>query len=177
MRSENERRPDTGWRQMLVLAGAATLLTGCGYLVFNVGDLKDNPMDQAIATGIESDQMKETRDRLLKRYPIGGPVASVRRYLESVGAKCLSAGDNGTKVTCRYSKHTDIVLRTPLGDILEIRDTYDFRIELVHKRGLLRDVRVCRQITRDWFKGAISDRRKRIKYPMKCPDGQNTKGK
>ena len=176
MRSENERRPDTGWRQMLVLAGAATLLTGCGYLVFNVGDLKDNPMDQAIATGIESDQMKETRDRLLKRYPIGGPVASVRRYLESVGAKCLSAGDNGTKVTCRYSKHTDIVLRTPLGDIPEIRSIYDFRIELSHERGQLRGVRVCRRISVIEYRGTSADRKKRIEIPMECPEGQNTKG-
>ena len=161
---------------MLVLAGAAMLLQGCGYLVFNVGDLKDNPMDQAIATGIQSDHMRETRDRLLKRFPIGQPVAPVRRYLEGIGAKCWKSGDTGTTVTCRYSKYTDVVFRTPLGDILEIRDTYDFRIEIVHKRGLLRDVLVCRQITRDWFKGAISDRRKRIKYPMKCPDGQNKKG-
>lgn len=161
---------------MLVLSGAAMLLQGCAYFVLNVGDLGDNPMDQAIATGIESDQMKETRDRLLKRFPIGRPVESARRYLESVGAKCLNSDGAGTKVICRYSKHTDVVLRTPLGDIPEFRSIYDFRIELTNRRSLLRGVRVCRRIWVIEYRGAPADRKKRVEVPMECPDGQNTKG-
>ena len=133
-------------------------------------------MDQAIATGNQDDHMKETRERLLKRHPIGRPVASVSDYLQSVGAKCRNGQNAGAPVTCRYSKYADHVLRTPLGDIREIRDTYNFRIELFHQTELLREVRVCRQTTREWFDGATSKRKERIKYPMKCPEGQNTKG-
>jgi hypothetical protein len=161
---------------MLVLAGAAMLLTGCADYFFKMAHLKDNPMDQAVATGIESDHMKEARDRLLKRFPIGRPVASVRRYLESVGAKCLNSKDTSEKVICRYSKHTDIVLRTPLGDIPEYRSIYDFRMELTNRRGLLRGVRVCRRIWVIDYRGRSADRKKRVEVPMECPDGQNTKG-
>ena len=176
MMSGREKRTGTRWRQLLVLAGAAMLLQGCAYYVFNLGDFKDNPMDQAIATGNQDDHMKETRERLLKRYPIGRPVATVREYLQSVGAKCRNGQNTGAPVTCRYSKYADDVLRTPLGDILEIRDTHNFRIELIHRRGLLREVRVCRQITREWFDGVIPERTERTEYPMECLNGQNTKG-
>ena len=157
---------------MLVLAGAAILLQGCtGYFV-KEAHLKDNPMDQAILTGDEGKHMKGTRERLLKRFPIGQPVGPVKRYLESVGAKCgESAGDN-VAATCRYSQVVDIVLRTPIGDFPEVRSICNFRIVLVAQQGRMRDVRVCRQTTVIWY----NDGNKRAEYPMKCPEGQNTKG-
>ena len=161
---------------MLVLAGAAMLLQGCADYFVKMAHLKDNPMDQAIATGIESDHMKETRDRLLKRYPIGRPVAPIRRYLESVGAKCRKSSGTGETVTCRYSQYMDVVFRTPIGEFPEIRDIYDFRIDLMARRGLLGDVRVCRRTTVIWFKGTNSDGKKRIEHPLKCIEGQNTNG-
>ena len=134
-------------------------------------------MDQAILTGDEFKHMKETRDRLLKRFPIGRPVAPAKRYLESVGAKCGESSGTNVAVTCRYSQYMDIVLRTPIGDFPEIRHIYNFRIVLVAQNGRLRDFLVCRQTTAIRFKGAGSDREKRTEYPMKCPEGQNTKGK
>ncbi len=133
-------------------------------------------MDQAILTGMESKHMKETRDRLLKRFPIGQPVAPAKRYLENVGAKCGESSGANVAVTCRYSQYMDIVLRTPIGDFPDSRDIYTFRIDLLAQQGRLRDVRVCEQITRVWFRGAGSDRNERTEYPMECPEGQNTKG-
>ena len=176
MMSGREKRPGTRWRQALGLAGAAMLLQGCAYYVFNLGDFKNNPMDQAIATGNQDDHMKETRERLLKRYPIGRPVASVSDYLQSVGAKCRGGQNASAPVTCRYSKYADIVLRTPLGDIREIRHTYKFHIDLFHQRRLLRDVHVCRQTTVTWFRGTKSGSKESEEHPLKCLKGQNTKG-
>ena len=161
---------------MLVLAGAAMLLTGCPDYFGKRAHLRDNPMDQAIATGIESDHMKETRDRLLKRFPIGRPVVPIRRYLESVGAECRSSEGTGDAVSCRYSQHEDLVFRTAISESLEIRSIYDFRIDLMHQRGLLRDVRVCRRITVIRYKGTLTDYSERIEYPFKCPKGQDKKG-
>ena len=162
---------------MLVLAGAAMLLQGCADHFVKMAHLKDNPMDQAILTGMESKHMKETRDRLLKRFPIGRPVAPAKRYLESVGAKCRESSGANTTVTCRYSQIVEVVLRTPIGDFPRIRNIYNFRIDLLAQQGRLRDVRVCEQITRVWFRGAGSDRKIHTEYPMECPEGQNTKGK
>lgn len=162
VRSGTENRPDARWRQTLGLADAAIMLTGCADYFGKRAHLGDNPMDQAIATRIESDHMKETRDRMLKKFPIGRPVASVSRCLQSVGAKCPNAERTGTTVTCRNSKHTDIVLRTPLGDIPEIRSIYDFRIELSNSRDLLRDVRVCRRILVIEYRATFADRKNRI---------------
>ena len=161
---------------MLVLAGAAMLLQGCtGYFV-KMSHLKDNPMDQAVFTGNEFKHMQETRERLLKRFPIGRPVAPAKRYLESVGAKCRESSGANVTVTCRYSQIVDVVLRTPIGDFPEIRSIYTFRIDLSARQGRLRGVRVCEQITRIWFKDAGSGRKKRTEYPMECPERQNTKG-
>ena len=172
MKSGNEKRPDTMLRQMFVLAGAAILLQGCAGYFVKMAHLKDNPMDQAIATGDEGVHMKETRDRLLKRFPIGQPVAPVKRYLESVGARCRETSGANVKVTCRYSQNMDIVFRTPIGDFPEIRSIYNFRIVLLAQQGRLRDVRVCRRITVIWFNDTKSDGRKRVEYPVKCLKGQ-----
>ncbi len=161
---------------MLVLAGAAMLLAGCPDYWVLKGHLKDNPMDQAIATGIESDHMTEARDRLLKRFLVGQPVAPVRRYLESIGAKCRNSGGTGETVTCRYSQHMDTVFRTAFSEYLEYREKFDFRIDLMHKRGLLREVRVCRQTTVIRYKGTLTDYSEHTEYPMKCLKGQDKKG-
>lgn len=175
MKCESAKRPFTRWRETLVLAGVAMLLAGCPDY-WSVANLKDNPMDRAIATGDYAVHMKETRERLLKRFPIGQPVSRVSRYLESVGAKCgISKGVSGS-VTCRYSQHKDTVFRTAFSEYLEHRRIYDFNIDLKHQRGLLRDVRVCRRITVIRYKGTLTDYSERIEYPFKCPKGQNKKG-
>ena len=70
MKSGNEKRPDTRWWQMLVLAGVTMLLVGCSDYRL-LANLKDNPMDQAIATGAPGSDLEETRERLLKRFPVG----------------------------------------------------------------------------------------------------------
>ena len=141
---------------MLVLAGAAILLAGCSDY-WSVANFKDNPMDHALAegTGDNSTHMKAVRDRLLKKFPVGQPVPQVTLYLESVGAKCRNSKGVGETVTCRYSQHMDTVLRTPFSEYLEVRDKYDFRIDLKHRRSLLRDVYVCRRITVIKYKGRL----------------------
>lgn len=175
---ENTKRVVSREPPRLILAGAMIfLLQGCADYFVKTAHLKDNPMDQAIATGIESDHMKETRDRLLKRFPIGRPVAPIRRYLESVGAKCRGSSGTGETVICRYSQHMDTVFRTPIGEFPEIRRSYDFRIDLLPKQGILRDVRVCRRTTVIWFNGTNSEGKKRSEHPLKCLKGQKTKGK
>ena len=162
---------------MLVLAGAAILLAGCSDY-WSVANFKDNPMDHALAGGTvyNSTHMKTVRDRLLKRFPVGQPVIQVTQYLESVGAKCRNSKGVGETVTCRYSQHMDIVLRTPFREYLENRRIYEFRMDLMHRRGLLRGIRVCRQTTVIRYKGTLTDYSERIEYPMECPEGQNTKG-
>lgn len=99
-RSGTGKRTETRWRQMLVLAGAAMLLAGCSdyWLVAN---LKDNPMDQAIDTLIEADHMRETRDRILKRFPLGQPAVQLKLYLESVGAKCRASPQSAATANTR----------------------------------------------------------------------------
>ncbi len=163
---------------MLVLAGAAVLLQGCSDY-WSVANFKDNPMDNALAegTGDNSTHMKTVRDRLLKRFPVGRPVTQVTQYLESVGAKCRNSKGARETITCRYSQHMDTVLRTPFSEYLEVRDKYDFRIDLKHRRSLLRDVQVCRRITVIKFKGTLTDYSERIVYPMECLKGQDKKGK
>lgn len=177
MRIGKQKRHGTRWRQILVLAGAAMLLAGCADYFGKRAHLKDNPMDQAIATGDEFAHMKETRDRLLRRFPIGQPIAPIRRYLESVGAECRTSKGTGETATCRYSQYEDLVYRTPISQSLVTRSIYDFRIDLRHLRGLLRDVRVCRRITRIHHRGTFTDDIERIEYPMECLKGQDKKGK
>lgn len=166
------------WRpQMLIPAVASILLLqGCDYAL-EMGHLKDNPMDQAIDTLIEADHMRETRDRILKRFPIGRPAAQLRQYLESVGSRCKEASGKGIAAICRYKQHQDTVFRTPFGRSRENRRIYDFRIELLQRRGLLSDVRVCRRIIIVRYRGTITDYSERIELPIKCLDGRHKKGK
>jgi hypothetical protein len=168
-----------GWRQLKLIPATAAilLLQGCTDYFVKEGHLSNNPMDEAIRTGISSYHMKETRDRILKRFRPGQPVVELSRYLESVGAKCRTPEGAGKIVTCRYSQYTDLVFRTPFGESLEYRDTSYFRIELMHQRGLFRDVRVCRRITRIRYKGTLTDYSERAEFPMKCSKEPDKKGK
>ena len=176
MRSRRIRRPDTTWWQMLVLAGVAMLLVGCSDYRL-LANLKDNPMDQAIATGAPGSDLEETRERLLKRFPVGQPVAPVIRYLKSVGASCRNSQGSSETVTCRYFQKMDLVFSTPVGESLEIRDTFDFHIDLKHRRGVLWDARVCLTITVIRYRGTLTNHKNRTKYPIKCSREQNRKGK
>ena len=176
MKRSNENRIVARRPQMLIPAVAAILLLqGCDY-VLEMGHLKDNPMDQAIDTLIEADQMRETRSRILKRFPLGRPAVQLRRYLESVGSQCEGASSKGIAATCRYKQHQDTVFRTPFTKSREIRRIYDFRIELLQRRGLLSDVRVCRRIITIHYRGTITDYNERIEQPIKCLDGRHKKG-
>ena len=163
---------------MLVLAGAAVLLQGCSDY-WSVANFKDNPMDNALAegTGDNSKHMKTVRDRLLKQFPVDQSITRVTQYLESVGAKCQNSKGARETVTCRYSQHMDTVFRTPFTEYLVTRRIYDFRMDLMHRLGLLRDVHVCRRITAIKYKGMFNDYNERIEYPFECLKEQNKKGK
>lgn len=177
MRRGSEKR-NFRWGQLKLIPAIAVflLLQGCSDYFVKEGHLSNNPMDEAIRTGISSYHMKETRDRILKRFRPGQPVMELSRYLESVGARCKKSEGAGNLVTCWYSQYVDLVFRTPFGESLEYRDTNYFRIELMHQRGLFRDVRVCRRITRIWSKGTLTDFSERVEIPMKCSKEPNKKG-
>jgi hypothetical protein len=152
---------------LLPIAAAALLLQGCADYFVLEGHLKDDPMDQAIASGIASDHLKDTRAGLLKRFPPGQPVSEARRYLESVGATCRSPKPNESAV-CDYRQQEDVVLRTPIGDFPSITSLYDFRISLASSQGRLSEIEVCERITRiDFFEPGDSPARKRT-FPTEC---------
>jgi len=151
---------------VLPTLAATALLQSCADYVMKMGHLKDNPMDQAIATGIASRHQKEIRVRLLRRFPVGHSTSEVRRYLESVGARCRSPSTDREGVVCRYAQHLDSVLRTPLGDRPDIRTIFDFKITLSQDRGRLRSVAVCQTMTNvHYWRGAEP---RRETFPMKC---------
>ena len=154
---------------VMILAVAATLLLpGCADYVIKMGHLKDNPMDQAVGTGNEFTHLQETRDRLLKRFPLGQPVREVKRYLESVGATCRQQKLNSAIVDCGYRQREDAVLRTPIGDFLRIRSLYDFRISLASSKQRLSRIEVCRRITRNYYEELSGKPVRRLIFPFEC---------
>jgi hypothetical protein len=151
-----------------LLPVAALLLQGCiDYFVLE-GHLKDNPMDQAIASGIEQDHLKDTRADLLKRFPPGQPAMEARRYLESVGATCRTSRQRDAAVVCEYRQKRDTVLRTPIGDFLSIRSLYDFRISLAASGRRLSGIEVCQRITRVYYREPSDKPVRRRSYPFDC---------
>jgi hypothetical protein len=157
-----------------VVATAMPLPSCVDYFVIQ-GHLKDNPMDQAIATGDEFVHLRETRDRLLKRFPIGRPIVEVRRYLESVGASCRRRGPNDATIDCEYRQKEDTVLRTPIGDFISIRSLYDFRISLAESRQRLSEIRVCQRITRIYYEEPSDKPVRSRTYPFECKIDPNLK--
>lgn len=158
---------------LLPMAATALLLQGCvDYFVLQ-GHLKDNPMDQAVASGLEPDHLKLTRAGLLERFPIGRPVPEVTRYLESVGAKCRRPKAGNASVVCDYRQKEDLVLRTPVGAFSSIRSLYDFRISLAESRHRLSGIEVCRRITAVYFNETSGKPVSRREYPMSCPADLN----
>jgi hypothetical protein len=81
MLRERGRPVASGFVTLAVVA----LLQGCIDYFVLLGHLKDNPMDQAIGSGMEPDHLKDTRAGLLKRVPPGRPVAQAWRYLVGPG--------------------------------------------------------------------------------------------
>jgi len=149
-----------------LLPVAALLLQGCvDYFVLE-GHLKDNPMDQAIASGMGSEHPKLTRAGLLKRFPPGRPVVEARRYLESVGAICRRSKSSDTPVVCDYRQKRDTVLRTPVGDFPSIRSLYDFRISLAASRHRLTGIEVCERLTRIFYREPGDRPERRRTYPF-----------
>jgi hypothetical protein len=151
---------------MVLAVGATVLLPGCAYYAIKMGHLKDNPMDEAVATGIASRHQQEIRARLLRRFPLGRPVSEIRRYLEGVGARCHTTSPDSKAVVCRYAQHLDSVLRTPLGDRPHIRTTFDFTITLSQVGGRLRGVAVCQTIANVRYRHGAEASRDVV--PMKC---------
>jgi hypothetical protein len=154
---------------VLSTVAATALLPGCTDYVIKRGHLKDNPMDQAVASGLEPDHLKLTDAGLLERFPIGRPVQEVRRYLESVGATCRRPKAGNASVVCDYRQKEDLVLRTPIGEFLSIRSLYDFRISLAESRQRLSGIEVCRRITAVYFNETSGKPESRSEYPMRCP--------
>lgn len=153
---------------VLAAAAAALLLQSCADYFVLEGHLKDNPMDQAIASGMGSEHPKYTRAGLLKRFPPGRPVVEARRYLESVGATCRRSKSSDTAIICDYRQKRDTVLRTPVGDFPRIRSLYDFRISLAASRYRLSGIEVCERLTRIfYFEPGDSPERRRT-YPFEC---------
>ena len=151
-----------------LLPVVALLLQGCiDYFVLE-GHLKDNPMDQAIGSGMEPDHLKDTRAGLLKRFPPGRPLAQAWRYLESVGATCRTSRQDDAAAVCEYRQKRDTVLRTPIGDFLSIRSLYDFRISLVASGQRLSGIEVCERLTRVYYREPSDKPVRRRSYPFEC---------
>ena len=163
------RRTSVQLGVVLSTVAATVLLPGCTDYVMKMGHLKDNPMDQAVASAMEPDHLKLTHAALLERFPIGRPVQEVRRYLESVGAKCRRPAAGNASVVCNYRQKIDFVLRTPLGEFLSTRSLYDFRISLAESRQGLSGIEVCRRITRVYYREPSDKPESRSEYPMRCP--------
>jgi len=163
------RRASVRLGVVLFTVVATALLPGCADYVIKRGHLSDNPMDQAVASGLEPDHLKLTRADLLERFPIGRPVQEVRRYLESVGAKCRQPKAGNASVVCDYRQKEDLVLRTPVGEFLSIRSLYDFRISLAESQQRLSGIDVCRRITAVYFDETSDKPASRREYPMRCP--------
>jgi hypothetical protein len=160
------RRASVRLGVVLSAVAATVLLPGCADYVMKMGHLKDNPMDEAVATGIASRHQQEIRVRLLRRFPVGHSVSEVRQYLESVGARCHTTSADSNGVVCRYAQHLDSVLRTPFGDRPDIRTIFDFKITLLQDRGRLRSVAVCQTMTNvHYWRGAEP---RRETFAMKC---------
>lgn len=151
-----------------LLSVAALLLQGCTDYFVLEGHLKDNPMDQAIASGMEPYHMKYTRADLLKRFPLRRPVLEARRYLESVGATCGRPKPSDTIVVCEYRQKRDKVLRTPIGDFLSSRSVYDFRILLDSSQQRLKGIEVCQRITRIHYREPSDKPVSRRTYTFEC---------
>jgi len=152
-----------------LLMAATALLPGCTDYVMKMGHLTDNPMDQAVASAMEPDHLKLTQAALLERFPIGRPVQEVRRYLESVGAKCRRPKAGNASVVCNYRQKIDFVLRTPVGEFLSTRSLYDFRISLAESGQGLSGIEICRRITRVYYRERSGKPESRSEYPMRCP--------
>jgi hypothetical protein len=163
------RRASVWLGVVLSTVAATALLPGCTDYVIKRGHLKDNPIDQAISMGDEGVHFQEARDRLLKRFPLGTPVVTVSRYLESVGAKCRRSKAGNASVVCDYRQKEDLVLRTPVGEFLSTRSLYDFRISLAESRQGLSGIEVCRRITAVYFNEISGKPESRSEYPMRCP--------
>lgn len=155
---------------------AMLLLQGCSDYFIKEAHLTNNPMDEAIREGSETALAKRTREILLERFPLRHPIKSVRDYLEGVGAKCNKPEKETGKIICSYTQYNEMVFRTPIGEFPEFRSLYTFHIELLHAQKLIRNLRVCLQITVIRYRGTLTDYSERIEYPMECPEGQNKKG-
>lgn len=166
MRRERGRSAAAG---IALLMAATALLPGCVDRFVREGHLKDNPMDQAIASGIESDHLKDTRAGLLKRFPIGRPVAGVTRYLESVGATCVRSKPSDATVVCDYRQKRYVIWRTPIGNFPDITSIYDFRISLSALGPRLSGIEVCRRITRIHYRQYSNEPARRMEFPVRCP--------
>ena len=153
---------------LMPLTATVLLLQGCIDYFVLLGHLKDNPMDQAIGSGIESDHLKLTRAGLLERFPIGRPVPEARRYLESVGATCRSPKPGDAAVVCDYRQKRDTVLRTPIGDFPSITSIYDFRISLAALRQRLSGIEVCQRLTRIYYREPSDKPVRTQTYPFEC---------
>jgi hypothetical protein len=165
MQCERKRSVNVG---LVLVTTAALLLQGCADYFVLLGHLKDNPMDQAIGSGIEPDHLKDTRAGLLSRFPPGRPVAEARRYLVSVGATCETSRQGDAAVVCEYRQKEDTVLRTPIGDFLSIRSLYDFRISLAATGPRLSGIEVCQRITRVYYREPSDKPVRRRSYPFDC---------
>jgi hypothetical protein len=149
-------------------AMSALLPQGCvDYFVLQ-GHLKDNPMDQAIASGMGSYHLKYTRAGLLESFPIGEPVLRVRRYLESVGATCRSPRRRDRVDVCAYRQKRDTVLRTPIGDFPSMTSIYDFRISQAASRQRLSGIKVCQRLTRIHYEEPSDKPVRTLTYPFEC---------
>jgi len=160
---------------LMPLAATALMMQGCVDYVVLEGHLKDNPMDQAIASGDEAAHLTETRERLLKRFPLGRPLHDARRYLESVGATCRSRRPSDAVVLCDYRQKVDKAFRTPIGSFLSVRLLYDFRISLSALRQQLSGVEICRRVTVVHYREFSDKPMQRQTYPFECRSDPNPK--
>jgi len=165
MHRERERSVTAGFALLPV---AVLLLQSCADYFVLEGHLKDNPMDQAIASRMEPYHMKYTRADLLKRFPLQRPVSEVQRYLENVGATCGRPKSRNAMVVCEYRQRRDKVLWTPVGDFLSSRSVYDFRILLASSGHRLEGIEVCQRITRVYYREPSDKPVRRRSYPFEC---------
>jgi len=162
------RGPNVPLTVVMFAFATTALLPDCiDYFVLE-GHLKDNPMDQAIASGMESTHLKSTRGELLRRIPPGQLVVKARRYLESVGATCRSPRRSNAAIVCDYRQEQKMVLRTPIGDFPSTTSLYDFRILLAASGRHLSGIEVCQRITRVYYREPSDEPVRKRTYPFEC---------
>jgi len=120
----------------------ASAMSGCTLWPGPSPHLKDNPFDYALRqSGLIDSVSGHAREQLLKRFPFGSPTSELRRYLETIGAKCERR--SGGPMVCRYSSYILFRQLGMLGDEWPTFMYRDFTTRVWPSQGPIAKLTVC----------------------------------